>query len=152
MLASAQSEPKLFPVDSIVNIKMDSLKNTTFRQIFEQQFEKYDKVRYRYAGRDEKGFDCSGFVTTVFNNLFEIKLPRSSRDMFNIGKEIPKEKLQIGDLVLFRPPGYSHVGIYLGDGIFIHSSTEEGVTKSSLDSTYWKKYYRTSRRISIPTL
>ncbi|MDP2087772.1 MAG: NlpC/P60 family protein [Flavobacteriaceae bacterium] len=123
---------------------------TTFQDILEQQFEKYDHVRYRYAGGDEKGFDCSGFVTTVFQNLFEMKLPRSSRDMVKVGEEVSKEDLQIGDLVIFKPPGYSHVGIYLGDGVFMHSSTKLGVTKSSIDSTYWKKYYRTSRRVLNP--
>ncbi|MDO9261437.1 MAG: NlpC/P60 family protein, partial [Flavobacteriaceae bacterium] len=91
------------------------------------------------------------FVSTVFNNLFEMKLPRSSRDMVSVGEEVKKDELQIGDLVIFKPPGYSHVGIYLGNGIFMHSSTKLGVTKSSIDSTYWKKYYRTSRRVLNPT-
>lgn len=136
--------------DSLIEFKLDSLKLITFQEILEQQFEKYDHVKYRYAGRSENGFDCSGFVGTVFQNLFEIKLPRSSRDMENVGEEVPKEQLQIGDLVIFKPPGYSHVGIYMGEGVFMHSSTKLGVTKSSIDSTYWKKYYKTSRRVITP--
>lgn len=151
MLASAKTERNLMERDSVLEFKLDSLKTVTYQGILEQQFQKYDHVRYRYAGRDEKGFDCSGFVTTVYQNLFEIKLPRSSRDMIHIGEEVKKEELQIGDLVIFKPPGYSHVGIYLGDGIFMHSSTKLGVTKSSIDSTYWKKYYKTSRRVLNPT-
>ncbi|MBS3992456.1 MAG: C40 family peptidase [Bacteroidetes bacterium] len=136
--------------DTVINFKIDSLKLTTFKEILEQQFEKYDHVGYRYGGRSENGFDCSGFVSTVFNNLFEIKLPRSSRDMLKVGEVIPKEEMQVGDLVIFKPPGYSHVGIYLGDGVFMHSSTKEGITKSSIDSTYWKKYYRATRRVLTP--
>lgn len=146
-VTSAKSVNYEIVFDSIVEFKKDSLKLITFQEILEQQYEKYDHVKYRYAGRSEKGFDCSGFVGTVFQNLFEIKLPRSSRDMVKIGQEIPKEQLQIGDLVIFKPPGYSHVGIYLGEGVFMHSSTKLGVTKSSIDSTYWKKYYKTSRRV-----
>jgi len=136
--------------DTVINFKIDSLKLTTFKEILEQQFKKYDHVGYRYGGRSENGFDCSGFVSTVFNNLFEIKLPRSSRDMLKVGEVIPKEEMQVGDLVIFKPPGYSHVGIYLGDGVFMHSSTKEGITKSSIDSTYWKKYYRATRRVLTP--
>jgi cell wall-associated NlpC family hydrolase len=146
-VTSAKSVSYKVVSDSIIEFKIDSLKLITFQDILEQQYEKYDHVKYRYAGRSEKGFDCSGFVGTVFQNLFEIKLPRSSREMVNVGEEVSKEQLQIGDLVIFKPPGYSHVGIYLGDGVFMHSSTKLGVTKSSIDSTYWKKYYKTSRRV-----
>lgn len=144
---SAKTAPYTIKRDSVVEFKLDSLHKNSFKGILEQQFQKYDHVRYRYAGRDENGFDCSGFVTTVYKNLFEIKLPRSSRDMVHIGEAVKKDELQIGDLVIFKPPGYSHVGIYLGDGIFMHSSTKLGVTKSSIDSTYWKRYYKTSRRV-----
>ena len=150
MVTSAKTEVNIFISDSIIEIKTDSLKLITYEKLLEQQFKKYDHVKYRYAGRSEKGFDCSGFVGIVFQNLFEIKLPRSSRDMIGVGEEISKDQLQIGDLVIFKPPGYSHVGIYLGDGVFMHSSTQLGVTKSSIDSTYWKKYYRTSRRVLTP--
>jgi cell wall-associated NlpC family hydrolase len=140
----------LFPSDSIKEFKLDSLNLTSFKDVLEQQFKKYDHVGYRYGGRNENGFDCSGFVSTVYQNLFELKLPRSSREMLKVGEDIPKSDLQIGDLVIFKPPGYSHVGIYLGDGVFMHSSTKEGVTKSSIDSTYWKKYYKASRRVIKP--
>lgn len=152
MVTSAKVEVNFYPSDSIVEVKNDSLRWATYDVLLSQQFNKYDHVKYRYAGRSEKGFDCSGFVGTVFQNLFEIKLPRSSRDMINVGEEVSKEQLQIGDLVIFKPPGYSHVGIYLGDGVFMHSSTKLGVTKSSIDSTYWKKYYQTSRRILTSNL
>lgn len=149
-LFSRNAENNLFPSDTIKEFKLDSINYSSFKEILELQFEKYDHVRYRYGGRNEKGFDCSGFVTTVYQNLFEMKLPRSSRDMVSVGEDILKSDLQIGDLIIFKPPGYSHVGIYLGDGVFMHSSTKEGVSKSSIDSTYWKKYYRTSRRVIKP--
>lgn len=149
-IVNANVKHQVIARDTLIEFKIDSLKLTTFKDILEQQFQKYDHVGYRYGGRSENGFDCSGFVSTVFNNLFEIKLPRSSRDMLNVGAVIPKEEMQVGDLVIFKPPGYSHVGIYLGDGIFMHSSTKEGITKSSIDSTYWKKYYRATRRVLNP--
>jgi len=107
---------------------------------------------YRYGGTGEKGFDCSGFVRTVFlrNNIV---LPHSSRAQYNDCTPITLDEACAGDLIFFdvRGRGISHVGIYLGERRFIHAATSIGrVCISSLDEPYWKiRFYAVARRISV---
>ncbi|MBI5473310.1 MAG: C40 family peptidase, partial [Ignavibacteriae bacterium] len=101
----------------------------------------YLGVRYRYGGSTKKGLDCSGFTCQVYKTAAEKLLPRSTTEQFKIGDRIAKDELKFGDLVFFNTTGRSpsHVGIYIEDGIFAHASVVEGVTLSSLESTYYKK-------------
>jgi len=110
---------------------------------------------YLWAGNDlNKGVDCSGFVYNVFKN-FGIGLNRSSSAMASNGYAVSKSDLQAGDLVLFDTTGsnnggISHVGIYMGDGRFIHSSSSTktwGVVISSLSEDYYIRTYVTARRV-----
>jgi lipoprotein Spr len=99
---------------------------------------------YRYSGSDDDGMDCSGFVSAVVGEAFGLTLAASSRDMYS-DNVVPVERtdLQEGDLVFFRIRSrhISHVGIYLGNGRFAHASRSRGVTISSLESSYYKKYF-----------
>ena len=103
---------------------------------------------YKWAGTTEEGFDCSGFTSYVFAQ-FGLDLPHSSKEQDNEGYWIDKSDLRPGDLVFFNTDGrgVSHVGIYLGNGIFAHSATGKGVMKSSLDESYYKKRYVSARRV-----
>jgi LysM repeat protein len=110
---------------------------------------------YHYGGTTEEGgFDCSGFVRHVFAN-FKVDLPHSSRDQYSLGRAVSKDGLEIGDLLFFTRPGRSkgvgHVGIYIGDGQFIHASSgkKKKITISALDSTYYVKRYVGARRLSL---
>ncbi|MDX5346510.1 MAG: NlpC/P60 family protein [Hymenobacteraceae bacterium] len=106
---------------------------------------------YRSGGNSKKGTDCSGFVTSVYRNVYGINLSRSSHSMFNDVERIKKDSLQTGDLVFFRrspkQPIY-HVGIYLKDGKFVHSATNGGVMISSLDSEYYRRNYYAGGRVN----
>ncbi|RPD90757.1 hypothetical protein EGM88_15515 [Aureibaculum marinum] len=114
----------------------------------EKQYELYKGVPYKYGGTDRRGFDCSGFVAKVYKDGLKTQLPRMTKDMATMGRKVSKNKLKPGDLVFFRPSRkYRHVGIYLRDDIFIHSSTSKGIIKSSLNNSYWKKKYRYAKRI-----
>jgi len=96
-----------------------------------------------------RGFDCSGFVYTVYRN-FNITLNRSSRGMASNGIEVSRAHLTAGDLVLFTNGGKNigHVGIYIGDGQYIHSSTYGvGVIISDLNSRNSSRSFVTARRI-----
>jgi len=99
---------------------------------------------YRYSGRDDRGIDCSGFVTAVVEDAFRLTLAASSRDIYR-ENVVPVERsdLKEGDLVFFRIRSrhISHVGIYLGNGRFAHSSHSRGVTISNLESSYYNKYF-----------
>lgn len=106
-------------------------------------------TRYKRNGNDSTGFDCSGFTLKIFTDALEIELPRSSRAQYTTGKPVEQDSLKFGDLVFFKTRRKipSHVGIYVGDGLFAHSSLKNGVTISLLDSKYYRKRYLGARRI-----
>ena len=100
------------------------------------------------GGSSRRGVDCSGFVRAVYQDVFKIDLPRTTRLQARQGRAVSFERLRAGDLVFFEPPSYPrHVGIYLGGSEFMHASKNRGVTLSKIDQVYWGKYYRTARRI-----
>ena len=109
--------------------------------------ESYLRTPYRYGGKSRKGMDCSGFVQQVFEEAYKMRLPRSSAAMARYGKDVDKEDLQPGDLVFFKTFRISHVGIYMGDGYFIHSQSGIGVTYTKLESPYFNTHYAEAKRV-----
>ena len=108
----------------------------------------YIGVPYVWGGSTPSGFDCSGYVQYVFR-LHGINLPRTSKEQYTVGSWISKANLKPGDLVYFNTDGsgVSHLGIYIGNNQFIHSSTSKGVTITSLDNSYWAARYYGARRV-----
>lgn len=104
---------------------------------------------YRYAGKTLKGIDCSGFVNSVYQNVYGFLSGGNSRDLFKVSKKIKRDELQEGDLVFFRTrkKQISHVGIYLGKNKFVHSSRSNGVIISDLSDPYYKKYFAGAGRM-----
>lgn len=106
-------------------------------------------VRYSWGGTSRSGFDCSGFVQFVFAK-HGVKLPRTSIAQSGVGAKVAKSDLLTGDLVFFITRGsrVSHVGIYIGDGKFIHASSGGGrVRIDALSSSYYAKRYAGARRV-----
>jgi len=106
---------------------------------------------YRFGGTTDNGIDCSAFIRRLFAEVAGVWLPRTAAAQFLLGIPIEREQLQFGDLVFFhtrRHAYVSHVGIYLGDDLFAHSSSRGGVTISSLQSTYYKKRFIGARRLT----
>lgn len=107
---------------------------------------------YVWGGNNlQKGVDCSGLTKQVFEG-FDIHISRVSRMQVDDGVRIKKSELRPGDLVFFDTSGVntgkiSHVGIYAGDGQFLHADCTRGVTLSRLSSNYYTKNYVTSSRI-----
>ena len=109
---------------------------------------------YKYGSSGPKSFDCSGFTSYVFKN-FGVVLPRSSKDQATAGEKISKSDLQLGDLVFFDTVGkidgkITHVGMYIGDGKFIHASSGSKAKKvviSEINEGYYKDRFVTARRI-----
>lgn len=103
---------------------------------------------YKYGGTTTAGFDCSGFVRHIFNQ-FDVSLPRTSRAQATVGVKVDKADLREGDLVFFNTSGkgISHAGIYLGDGLFAHSSSSKGVIIQKMSDSYYAKRYVTARRV-----
>jgi cell wall-associated NlpC family hydrolase len=104
---------------------------------------------YRNGGTTSHGLDCSGLTFTVYRS-FGIELPRSSREQARVGDPVPHDQLAVGDLVFFGngSRSISHVGIYAGDGEFIHASNRaRSVRFDRLDNKYFRNRYVTARRV-----
>ena len=108
-------------------------------------------IRYKYGGNTpESGFDCSGFVRHVYQNTVGLLLPRSAADMAAKGSEVEKSELKPGDLVFFNTlkRTFSHVGIYIGEGKFVHAPSTGGqVRVESLSVPYWQTRFNGARRM-----
>jgi cell wall-associated NlpC family hydrolase len=105
---------------------------------------------YRYGGASPaRGFDCSGLVQFSFRRA-GIAVPRSTEAQLRASRRVPRSQLRPGDLVFFDQDGKKkgHVGIYLGNGRFVHApSSGKRVRTDSLDSRYWKRHLSDTRRL-----
>ncbi|HSO19427.1 MAG TPA: NlpC/P60 family protein, partial [Desulfosarcina sp.] len=103
---------------------------------------------HRLGGMNRRGIDCSGLVVVLYDDLFDRRLPRTTRGLMRTGRPVGRNDLSGGDLVFFKPAGKSHhVGVYLGGGEFVHTSTTYGVTISRMDDDFWRRCYLTGRRL-----
>lgn len=106
---------------------------------------------YRYGGNNAStGFDCSGYVRHVYAHELGVDLPRTSQQISRVGKPLHPDELRPGDLVFYNTLNtpYSHVGLYIGDGKFVHSPRSGSrirVERMSLD--YWQSRYNGARRV-----
>lgn len=106
---------------------------------------------YRYGGNSsDSGFDCSGYVGHVFRHELNVSLPRTSREISRVGQPINQSELRPGDLVFYntlRQP-FSHVGIYVGGGKFVHSpKSGDRIRVEPMQYNYWKSRFNGARRI-----
>jgi len=163
--SDSDADPDEIPVDK-KKIDISSLikkyssdennKNLTPKQISAREkiimeIIKYLDTPYKYGGNTEDGIDCSAFTKSVYEKTLSIELQRSAREQYQEGDAVDdKDDLQFGDLVFFNTrrrvkPG--HVGIYIGDHLFAHASSRNGVTVSSLDEDYYSRKFMGGRRI-----
>ena len=112
------------------------------------QYRVWKGTPYRYGGVSLKGVDCSGFVLNAYKKVYDIQLPRSTKDQVKKGRIVYRYELRTGDLLFFKT-GWNvrHVGIYLENGKFMHASNSKGVTIASINNPYWKKHYWQTRRL-----
>ena len=106
---------------------------------------------YRYGGNSaNSGFDCSGFVGHVYRHSLGVALPRTSHEISRVGRLIGQNELRPGDLVFYntRNASFSHVGIYIGDGKFVHSpKSGDSVRTEQMQMRYWQARYDGARRV-----
>ena len=133
------------------NVSSPVRKEVVVEQQLRRAAREWDRTPHRMGGLDHNGIDCSGLVKVLYRDLFNVPLPRSSRQQVRQGVAVGQQRLTAGDLVFFKPPHKdNHVGIYLGDGQFLHVSTRRGVMVSHIKEKYWRNSYWTARRI-LPT-
>ena len=112
-------------------------------------------TRYHYGGSSpDTGFDCSGLVMHVYERAWGVELPRSTAEQRRLGQPVKRTELKPGDLVFYntRNRPFSHVGIYLGDGDFVHAPRRgQRVRVESLDNPYWRARFSGARRLDPPS-
>ena len=105
---------------------------------------------YRGGGKSPAGFDCSGFVRSIYEQTIGLVLPRRARDQASVTEKIEQQELRPGDLVFFNTQGgsHSHVGIYVGKGRFVHAPSKGGTVRlEKITSSYWSQRYTEAGRI-----
>ncbi len=134
-----------FKYAMLMDVDVESLSNTTLYDFVTEWY----GTHYRMGGTTKKGIDCSAFTGTLLSSVFSLSVPRTAREQYNICEHINKEELMAGDLVFFNTRGgVSHVGVYLDNNHFVHSSSSKGVMISSLDDGYFSKKFIGGGRVN----
>jgi probable lipoprotein NlpC len=121
-----------------------------YENVLKATVERWVGTPYLWGGLGNPGIDCSGFSRQVYRDAFRIELPRNSREQATVGSTVDKRQLVPGDLVFFDTldRGHiTHVGVYLGGGVFAHASSSQGVTRAEIDKTYYVRAYWGGRRV-----
>ena len=127
---------------------LDNHTQLEYKKALLAEFKQWQQTPYKFGGNTKRGIDCSAYMQHTYQEVFNIELPRTAKAQAKVGKLIPYQKMQVGDLIFFRPDTYpAHVGVYLGDGTFIHVSSKKGVTRSEISNGYWLKHFRYAKRI-----
>lgn len=113
-----------------------------------KSFNNWKGTKYAWGGDSSRGMDCSALTRRVYREVFGYELPRVSADQVKVGRKISVSNLKPGDILFFRPENrVNHTAVYLGNSLFINASTSKGVVLSSLESSYWGKYFKYAVRV-----
>jgi cell wall-associated NlpC family hydrolase len=130
----------------ILGVRTKEIDNTTLYRFIDRWY----GTNYRLGGQDKEGIDCSGFAQKLYGEVYGVDLLRTAMEQFSSCKRIKHaSSAEEGDLVFFHihSKRITHVGVYLGNNYFVHSSTSGGVIISNLNEDYWKKYYAGMGRV-----
>lgn len=113
-----------------------------------KSYSNWKGTKYTLGGDSERGMDCSALTRRVYREVYGYELPRQTVQQIKVGAHVSKENLKPGDIVFFRPEGTNnHTAVYLGDTLFINASSSKGVVISTLENTYWNKYFKYGVRV-----
>lgn len=131
---------------ALLNVVPDAIGNLSLYRFIDDWY----GVRYRLGGTTKAGIDCSAFMQKLYENVFGVNLLRTAMDQFGMSNLIwNREQCKEGDLVFFsiKSSRITHVGLYLMNNFFVHASSSQGITISSLDDKYWSKYFAGAGRV-----
>ena len=135
----------IFKYAMLMDVNVEALTDVCLYNFIDEWF----GTHYRMGGTTKKGIDCSAFTSLLLASVYSLTLPRTAREQYNICEHINKENLMSGDLVFFNTRGgVSHVGVYLTNGQFVHSSSSDGVKISSLDDGYYSRKFISGGRVN----
>lgn len=121
--------------------RIKSSENELQRKLL-KSYTNWKGTKYQLGGDSKEGIDCSGLTRRIYREVYGIELPRRTYEQVKIGSGIERKDLKPGDIVYFKPEGTgSHTAVYLGETLFINASTAKGVVISTLENTYWNKYF-----------
>lgn len=142
------ASPEIAPTVAVLRVDLDQTRDV--KKALYKQLREWRSVPNRLGGLSKQGVDCSGLVYLTYRSHFGMQLPRSTRQQARAGVEINQDELRPGDLVFFRT-GFvqRHVGMYTGEGKFIHASTSRGVMESHMNNPYWTRNYWKSVRVRL---
>ena len=134
-----------FKYAMMMDVEVETLTNTDLYNFIENWY----GTHYRMGGTTKKGIDCSAFSGTLLSTIFSFNVPRTAREQYKICEHLNKTDLLPGDLVFFNTRGgVSHVGVYLANNHFVHSSSTDGVKISSLDEDYYSRKFICGGRVN----
>lgn len=126
--------------------RIKSSENELQRKLL-KSYANWKGTKYQLGGDSKEGIDCSGLTRRIYREVYGIELPRRTYEQVKIGSRIERDNLKPGDIVYFKPEGTgSHTAVYLGETLFINASTAKGVVISTLENTYWNKYFEFGTR------
>nr|WP_275722132.1 NlpC/P60 family protein [Vibrio furnissii] len=126
---------------------LEARKEIAFFDIYNQ----WQGVPYQFGGNTKRGVDCSAFVQIAYRDAWQQPLPRTTTSQSQVGNAVAYNQAKYGDLVFFKTSrSTQHVGVYLGNKLFMHASTSQGVMISRLDNPYWASKFWQFRRIETP--
>lgn len=131
----------------LMDVSKKKLKNARLYRFIN----KWEGTKYQYGGLDQKGIDCSGLVYLLYKEVYEKEIPRMTSQQLTIIKRKYENQLKEGDLVFFDYDGkkFSHVGVFLQNGYYVHASTKKGVMISRLKDPYTYKYFSRGGSVNI---
>jgi cell wall-associated NlpC family hydrolase len=142
--ATEQCSPIQFKYAQLLDREVETLTNTYLFNFIDEWW----AVRYRYGGTTMRGVDCSSYTGQLLYTVYAVSMPRTAREQYKATSRVRKDELQEGDLVFFNTRGgVSHVGVYLSDGYFTHSSCSKGVTINNLDEAYYSRKFISGGRV-----
>lgn len=116
-----------------------------------EDIDKWWGTKYCLGGNTENCIDCSAFTQILLKDVYDISLPRTAQEQYDLAEKIDLEDLQEGDLVFFHTSGkhnhISHVGVYMLNNKFVHAATSGGVMISDLNDPYWQPRFRGAGRV-----